>query len=156
MLFKTPIFASQFQISTLIWGYPVHMRVHICFSVGFILESLATECLRLVMCLNFQCESFSWQWDFIKGAKFVELLYYWVYFSLRLYAPVICSWRLRTVLTERNCKALCKVSRAGGVRRKIPKVDLNEPPVLMCSYFLVSSILWYSHIWLCDDNGNHL
>jgi hypothetical protein len=75
-----------------------------------------------------ECESFSWQWDFIKGAKFVELLYYWVYFSLRLYPPVICNWGLRTVVTKRNCKALCKVSRAGGVRRKIPKVKLNESP----------------------------
>jgi hypothetical protein len=41
------------------------------------------------------------------------------------------------------------------VRRKIPKVKF-EPPVLMCFFFLVSSILRCSHIWLCDDNGNHL
>ncbi len=81
------------------------------------------------------CETFSWQWDFIKGAKFVELLYYWVYFNLRLYPLVIYNCELKIVLIKKNCKVLCKVSRAGGVRRKIPKVKLNEPLILMCFYF---------------------
>jgi hypothetical protein len=107
------------------------------FTWGFIFASLwalyigkpSNRMSQACYVLKFsECESFSWQWDFIKGAKFLELLYYWVYFSLRLYPPVICCWGLGTVLTKRNCKALCKVSRAGGVRRKIPKVKLNEPP----------------------------
>jgi len=156
MLFKIPIFASQFQISTLIWGYPVHTRVHCCFAVGFILESLATECLRLVMCLNLQSVKVPLDNEIsFKVINFVEPLYYWLYFSLGLYPPVICNWGLRTGKSKWNCKALCKVSRAGGVGRKIPNVKF-EPPVLMCFIFLVSSILWCSHIWLCDDNGNHL
>jgi hypothetical protein len=53
------------------------MRICLCFAVGFILESLATECLRLVMCLNFQSVKVSLDNEIsLKMLNFVELLYY--------------------------------------------------------------------------------
>jgi hypothetical protein len=52
------------------------MRVHVCFSVGIILESLATECVRLVMCLHFQSVKVSLENEI--SLKVLNLLNYYI------------------------------------------------------------------------------
>ncbi len=60
--------------------------------MGFILESLATECLRLVMCLNFQSVKVSLDNEI--SLKVLNLLNY--YYIIEYTSVCACNLQLRT------------------------------------------------------------